>query len=71
MATSFTRRAFHLALLAAFALALVPAFGLGLKSYRAAANDYGRAMHARANTVAEAQASERLLTTIIMFRTPP
>ena len=71
MGKSFQRRACHLLLLAAFALALTPAVSFGLESYRTAADDYGRAMHARANTVAQAQANEPLLTTIVMFRTQP
>jgi len=71
MAKSFQRRACHFLLLAAFALALTPALRLGVDSYRTAADEYDRSAHARANTVAEAQSNERLLTTILMMRTPP
>ena len=71
MAKSFQRSASHLLPAAALALALTPVLSLGLASYRAAADDYGRAAHARANTVAEAQTNERLLTAMVMLRTQP
>jgi len=71
MAKSFQHRASYSLLLAAFALALTPAVSFGFDSYRAAADEYDRSAHARANTIAEAQANERLFTTILMLRTQP
>ena len=71
MGKSFQRRGCHFLLLAALALALTPAVSHGVDSYRAAADQYDRAAHARANTVAGAQANERLFTTILMMRTQP
>jgi len=58
-------------LLAALAIALIAGVSLGLDAYRDAADEYGRAAHAQANSVTTTQTRERVSTSIIMLRTPP